>query len=359
MKRILITPLDWGLGHATRCIPIIRYLLSRQCEVFIGGSGGALALLRSEFPGLTFFDLPAYNPVYSKQDSMVWKMSLQLPKFFSVIANEHRVIKRIVRAHNIDLVISDNRYGCWSADVPSVFITHQSNILMPQRFGWLGGWIRKINETCINKFTHCWIPDYPEEHSIAGALIRFGKNNISSKVDYLGALSRFETRMNVSRRYDVIGICSGPEPQRTLLETLLRDQFTGSRLTFLLVRGVVKDTEVSNVSSQGTVVNFMTSRSLEEAIQASEIVVARSGYSTVMDMKALGKKAIFIPTPGQTEQEYLARRLKEKGIAFYMPQHRFNLQIALKEMENYTGFSQQPNQALWMGVIDKVLASGR
>src|SRR5687767_2527158 len=137
MKNVLITPLDWGLGHATRCIPIIRELLNRGCRVFIGGSGASLLLLRSEFPSLTFFSLPGYHPVYSSNTNMVWTMAKQIPKFMRTIRQEHSEVEKFIERNNIDLVISDNRYGCWSKKISSVFITHQLNILMPSQIRWM------------------------------------------------------------------------------------------------------------------------------------------------------------------------------------------------------------------------------
>ncbi|HYF66870.1 MAG TPA: glycosyltransferase [Ohtaekwangia sp.] len=347
MNRILITPLDWGLGHATRCIPIIRYLLSIKCDVFIGSSGRALQLLKIEFPDLQFFDLPAYAPTYSKSSFMVWKMGLQLPKFIRAISSEHEAVEKIVREHNIDVVISDNRYGCWSAAIPSVFITHQSNILMPKRFGWMSRWIRIANESLINKFQFCWIPDYPDDHSLAGELISFGNISFHADVKYIGSLSRFVPQTS-SYRYDVVAIISGPEPQRSILEQMLTDQLDKSGLKFLLIQGRPDRKVVHKINGQAEIVNFLTSEQLQEILPSANVIIARSGYSTIMDMKALERKVIFIPTPGQTEQEYLASRLKEKGVAYYMDQHKFDLALAMKESKAYMGFrnSSEKNNLL-------------
>src|SRR5205085_520772 len=122
----------------------------------------------------------------------------------------------------IQLIISDNRYGCWSSAVESVLITHQSNILMPKRFGWVGRWVRRTTNRLLNKFDACWIPDYPPPHSLAGELISFGTVKYRGRVDYIGTLSRFRhVDENAVAEYDVLAICSGPEPQRTVLEQML------------------------------------------------------------------------------------------------------------------------------------------
>lgn len=337
MKRVLVTPLDWGLGHATRCIPVIRELLSRKCEVLIAGHGDSLALLKAEFPGLRFFTLPGYCPAYPVAGkSMVLKMASQLPKFLNTIRKEHRVIEHLVREHEISCIISDNRYGCWSAAVPSVFITHQSNILMPKRFGWLSGWVRSRNEALMKRFTRCWIPDYPESHSLAGELISFGTRKSNIPFVYVGVLSRFKPAGNSQKKYDITAIFSGPEPQRTMVENKVLPQLQRSGLTYCVVRGAPS---LEPLNDQNCI-NFLTTQALEQIIKSTTLVIARSGYSTLMDMAALEKKVIFVPTPGQTEQEYLAKRMKEKGIAFFMEQEKFNLEYARAESMKFSGFSR-------------------
>src|SRR6478609_3806099 len=160
-KRVLVAPLDWGLGHATRCIPIIHELLKRNCEVSIATSGDALLLLKAEFPELQFFELPSYQVTYSRSIPFVTNIFLQLQKFLLVISKEHECVRKIIIEHKVDLVISDNRFGCWSKLVPSVMISHQTNILMPFHLKWLQPVINFFNRSQIKKFTECWIPDFP------------------------------------------------------------------------------------------------------------------------------------------------------------------------------------------------------
>lgn len=359
MKRVLVAPLDWGLGHATRCIPIIRLLLDAGCTVILGGSGISLALLKAEFPELAWVELPAYDPQYPGKGSMVWSMARQLPHFIATIRGEHRTLEGLVRDHAIDLVIADNRYGCWSASVPSIFITHQSNILMPQRFGWLAPWVRMANLRSIRRFTRCWIPDVPGSDSLAGNLISFGDSRHGLAVEYIGAVSRFRRSAGtVPQRYDVVAVCSGPEPQRSALEALLLRELEASDYTFALIRGVVKGKQTIQfvANGRGEVINFLPARALQECLEQAGTVIARSGYSTVMDMAALEKKVIFIPTPGQTEQEYLATRLKAQGIAFFMQQRNFVLTSAFSASNHYTGFAgSRMNDALLRQAVEKAL----
>ena len=340
---MLLTPLDWGLGHASRCIPVIRELQRQGCEVLIAGSGEALELLRKEFDGHAFFRLSAYAPRYSRNGSMSLTMARQLPHFINVITSEHREVERIIEKESIDIIISDNRYGCWSQKIPSVLITHQSNVLMP--FAMMQAPVRKVTESLINRFDNCWIPDLPEGDSLSGALTSFGKIRVKPDVTFIGWLSRFE-KSDTPQQFstDVLAIFSGPEPQREIFENILVPQLKNSGLRFRVVRGLAS---TSAKPDDPRIVNFLASRELQEWIQSSAAIIARSGYSTIMDMQALGKKAIFVPTPGQTEQEYLASRLMEKGIAFSMPQKELDLHYAMDESKKYTGFSPpQKNQLL-------------
>lgn len=354
MKRVLVTPLDWGLGHATRSLSIIRELERAECEVLIAGNGDSLELLKAELPHHNFFTLPGYDPVYPLNGSMVMTMARQLPRFVRVIKDEHRATESIVVKAKIDLIISDNRYGCWSEKAPSVLVTHQSNVLMPKRFGWLQIPVRKTTEHMMNRFTRCWVPDMPSPDSLTGELISFGAFRTNVPVEFIGWLSRFERRESTPDiLYDVLAICSGPEPQRSILERMLYSQLSSSGLSFRIVRGLPS----KDIQGDSRVVNMMTSSELQEAIESAALVIARSGYSTVMDMLALGKRAIFVPTPGQTEQEYLANVLMSKGIAYSMPQDAFDLSHALEKSKQYKGFTPQEKGDLLRQAVLRVLTN--
>jgi uncharacterized protein (TIGR00661 family) len=342
MIRVLVAPLDWGLGHATRCIPIVRELQAQGCDVFLAGSGDSILLLSKEFPQLKCFNLPGYEPRYPINGKLMpWRMAVQIPKFFKTISAEHKETERLVCEQRIDFVISDNRYGCWSDTAPSVFITHQSNILMPKRFGWMSAAVRKINEGYMRKFSECWIPDYPRERSLAGKLAEFGSVKQSLKIKHVGPLSRFESSESQPEQYDVLAIFSGPEPQRSLLEDIVYPQLKNSGLNYFVVRGKITD---KSVNDDSRVVNYLNSTELQKQICLSKVIIARSGYSTIMDMAALGKKVIFIPTPGQTEQEYLVASLNEKNIAYSVSQDEFRLMEALEEVKSTKGFTRHTHQ---------------
>jgi hypothetical protein len=290
-KRVLIAPLDWGLGHATRCIPIIRAFMERDCEVSIATSGPALLLLRREFPLLKFFELEPYSVRYSKSLSVVAAIFWQLGKIRKAIAREHAQLIKIVDENGFDLIVSDNRYGCWSDQVRSVFICHQLNLPMPRGFGWFRAFANRFHNRLVRKFSQVWIPDIPGELCLSGDMI---VTHLPSR--YVGILSRFK-KEQTALKYDLAIILSGPEPQRSVLEEIIRRQVPENKLKVVLVRGVVENEVQWKDESGLQVVNFLDSIQLEKMINQSRIIICRSGYSTVMDLASLGKNAILIPTP--------------------------------------------------------------
>ncbi|MDB5283835.1 MAG: glycosyl transferase family 28 [Bacteroidota bacterium] len=349
-KRILVAPLDWGLGHATRCIPLIRQLLAGGAEIFIASSGNALQLLQQELPNLRSFEITGYNPVYPNGSSMVKAMTGQMAKFIKAIAREHDEIETLVEKHNIDVIISDNRYGCYSKKARSIFITHQLNILMPFEWKWIERGVNYYNHKQIKEFSECWVP--APDNKLLKPLIKEVKG---VKARYIGHLSRFEKR-SLPKKYDVLVICSGPEPQKGIFEKLLTEQLQHSPFKSLVVRGEPASKAKNKNVGNAIICNFMNAEQLNNAIAESDIIVSRSGYSSVMDLAKLEKKAIFIATPGQTEQEYLATELMKREIAFSMKQSRFDLIKALKESENFTGFMKfEQDESLLKNAIQSIL----
>jgi uncharacterized protein (TIGR00661 family) len=336
MKRVLVAPLDWGLGHATRCIPIIRFLLQSGCEVILGGSGASLALLKAEFPELKTEELPGYKPTYPAFGSMMVNLALQAPRFLRTVLKENSATEKLVGKHGINLVISDNRYGCYSRKVPSVFITHQLNLIAPAGWGWLAASANYITHNFIRRFSACWVPDLPGS-VLSGKLSRTSNQLIK----FIGPLSRLRACPQ-THAYDLLAVISGPEPQRTLFEQAVTREIIKSGKKALLVRGIM-GTARNTIADGVEAVDHLNSDRLSEAMAASKMVLSRSGYSTIMDLARLGKKAIFVPTPGQTEQEYLAHRFKELQVAYCVEQKSFNLDEALHEAEKYTGFQNYFN----------------
>ena len=323
---VLIAPLNWGLGHATRCIPIINSLLQNDFEVTIASDGRALKLLQKEYPNLKTINLPSYDIRYTL-NNMILNIAFQIPKILRAIWKEKKEIKKVVEKVKPDIIISDNRYGCYSKKTKNIFLTHQVNIIIPIKL--LEKVVNFINHKLINKFDECWIPDYAGEKSLAGKL-SVNKRLKNSK--YIGILSRMEPQKQ-AKKYDIITILSGPEPQRTRFENRILKELENSDKKSLAVLGKSELIHQNEINKNLKVVSFLDSNELNKAIEESEIVICRSGYSSIMDLIKLGKKAILVPTPGQTEQEYLASSLKQTKQFCVQTQRTFSLKKGLAEME--------------------------
>ena len=338
-KKILIAPLNWGLGHATRCIPIIKALEENGFEPIIASDGVALALLKKEFPKLISIELPAYNIQYAENGkNFKWKLVAQLPKMVIAIKKEKAKIRKIVENYEIEGIISDNRLGVYSSRVPSVFITHQLNVLSGKT-SWL---TTKLHLRYLLKFNSCWVPDVSGAENLSGKLGHPEK--IVEKINYIGPLSRIEKK-TLPIKYDIMVLLSGPEPQRTLLEKKLIKELDNSSKEILFVKGIVESQQQIEKVNSISYYNFMNSEELSTAFNESEFVVCRSGYTTVMDLAKLEKKAFFIPTPGQYEQEYLAKKFKSEIVAPSCKQEKFKAS-KLEKIHFYKGFkdfSVDPN----------------
>lgn len=345
-KKILISPLDWGLGHATRCIPIIKELQSKGVEVIIAADGKPLELLKSEFPELIFEILPGYDVTYQNRGSFFFKILCKVPSILKMIRKEHLLLEKLIKKHNVDAVISDNRYGLWTNKVPCVFITHQVRILSPV----LEDLVFFLNLHFINRFDFCWIPDEASARNLSGKLSHI--ENLPSHAKFIGPLTRFRGDYPQEKRYDIMAIVSGPEPQRSIFEEKLKTQLKQLNKRALLVLGnpeIVQKSESGNL----TIVSHFNSVEMEKAVAASEVIICRGGYSTIMDLAVYGKKAVFIPTPGQTEQEYLAKRYAGKGWCVYQKQSEMNLEKAISRIPFMQGVPLiKQNKALSLAVND-------
>jgi UDP-N-acetylglucosamine transferase subunit ALG13 len=326
---VLIVPLDWGLGHATRCIPIINELIAEGFEVLLGAENEVAALFQKEFPALTIIPIQGYRVTYTKIKRLFFiKMLFQFFKINNAIKRERIWLENAIKKYNIQVVISDNRFGLYHKYVKSVFITHQLNIITGNRFA--DKIAQKINYKYINHFKECWVPDDMSENNLAGKLSH-PSINPSIPIKYIGAISRFK-KIEQAKTIDLAVLISGPEPQRTIFENLLLKQMKLLSLKMVLVRGLPlsKNTVLSKEENL-KIINHLPATALNELLLSTKMVIARSGYSTIMDLAKLQQIAILVPTPGQTEQEYLAKYLQEKKYCITENQAEFNLERALSK----------------------------
>jgi UDP:flavonoid glycosyltransferase YjiC (YdhE family) len=338
---VLIAPLCWGLGHATRCIPLIRHYLSEGKTVVLASDSEALALLRAEFPMLPSVALPAYRITYTSHN-MAWNMFLQLPKILKTIVAEHFALRKIVAAHDIQTIISDHRYGCFQPKIHSIFLSHQINIKIQshtEKYNWVEKIIGAFHRLYISRFfNETWIPDLENEaESLAGAL---SHGKLPQPHHYIGIQTRFALKKTKTDAYNslqtekkpylrtrIVAVLSGPEPQRTFFEnSILAQAQTLNQYDFTIVQGK-PNTEPPPTAAHIQLLPFLTADALFECLENADAIITRSGYSSLMDLSILQKPTLLVPTIGQTEQEYLARRCAQKPN--YTMQNQTDLDLAI------------------------------
>jgi UDP-N-acetylglucosamine transferase subunit ALG13 len=349
-KKVLIGLLDWGLGHTARTIPIITYLLQFQCQIFIAATNEQRKMLENEFTGLEFIGIEGYNVRYGdKKGSFTATILLQLPRLYGTIRRERTWLEEQMNIHHFDLVISDNRYGLYHPGCISVFITHQLNVISGLGVA-ADRMLRKIHYSFIKRFSACWVPDTAGSPNLSGILGHPG--DLPESIDYLGPLSRLEP-MPPDNKLDLLIILSGPEPQRSILESKLIAQLGQFKGSFLLVRGMPSalPTEIPFA------VNYLGSAALNQAISNAGMVISRSGYTSIMDLVKLQKKAILIPTPGQTEQEYLARHLDQQGIFMRAEQQSLNIEEILRKAASFPFNKVHPDFNQYRSVLSRFIQS--
>jgi uncharacterized protein (TIGR00661 family) len=331
--KVLIAPLDWGLGHATRCVPIIKTLIELNCKIYIAADGATASLLKKEFKEQNFIYLKGYYINYSqKKEELVLSILRQIPKILGRIYNENRWLKKAIKTYSLDAVISDNRFGLFTKKIPCVYLTHQLAIQTGHIL--TNAIAQKIHYYFIKKYTQCWVPD-ALENGIAGKLSHPQK--VPANVKYIGLLSRFEKLTFSEWVYDLCISISGPEPQRSIFEQLVLSQIKDFNGKVLIARGLPSSDEIMvPPNHQVTIVNHLLAHQLNTAIEQSKLFISRSGYTTIMDLIKLKKNAVLVPTPGQTEQEYLAKYLMEKKYFYTIDQADFSLKDILEEVSNFS-----------------------
>lgn len=331
---VVVALLDWGLGHLTRSVPIIRHLTDSHFHVIVACTPVQKSLLISEFGEIEFVECEGYSISYRK-NAWLTRLGLlfQTPKILTKIKQEHKWLASFLSQKKINLIVSDNRYGFFSNQIPSVIITHQLQI--ETGFGkWIDNWVNKMNYQRLAKFRECWVPDFESGANCAGSLSHPAKRP-DFRVRYLGALSRLEPRaMNKDR---VLVLLSGPEPQRSILEKQVIQQVAAlPNISFVLVRGLPKEQELPSFrSSNLVIINHLSATELSALLCSARYVIGRSGYTSIMDYLKLKAKAILIPTPGQAEQEYLAKYLEEQSLALRVEQKNFDLACSIEKADAF------------------------
>ena len=331
LHRVIVCPLDWGLGHASRMIPVIRSYIQHGYKVLLGGTGKSGALLKLTFPDLTFISIPSYPIRYSSRG--IWlipSLTLQLPLMLLSTLREHYRIKKIVKTYHIQIIVSDNRYGLYCRQAHSIFVTHQISPVLPPFLKWAEFPISIILRSIICRFDECWIPDHADAYfNLSGKLSHRFK--LPQNARYVGILSRFErnshfSKDNAEEIFSLVAITSGPEPQRSLFSEMIIAQALKLPFRILVINGLSENLpDLPEVHSLLKIVPHLEPDEFAEVLMKADKIICRSGYSSIMDLIAIGRTALLVPTPGQTEQQYLAKNLAGKGWFSYVSQSELSL----------------------------------
>jgi hypothetical protein len=306
-RRILISPLNWGLGHAGRMIPLALELRKRGHEIIFGVDRSIIPVIEKDLPDITIIALPGVRIRYSAVLPQYISIFLQVPRIVVAAFREFSALKSLAFELKPDIIISDNRFGFFHKDIFSVFVTHQLRIPFPKGMRFLEPAAVWLNMKIIGNFDLCLVPDYPGNENLSGRLSHQLK--LPDNVFYMGPLSRFsgattgESRINLPHPYYCL-ILSGPEPQRSLLFEKTIRVLSGIHLVIL--SGSPAPCAPEN-RHDITVMTNPDTATMRQVISGSSLVISRAGYSSVMELVSLGKGGVIIPTPGQTEQEYLGK----------------------------------------------------
>lgn len=351
-RKILYAVLNWGIGHATRSLPIIRELI-KEHDVTVLSTGRSLQLLKSELPHIDFIDQSDYSVKYTKRGgALLFSLFFQIPKILFRLREEHKFTEELIIRHKFDRIISDNRYGVYSESVPSYFITHQIRFKLPGGLKFFEPLSEWFNRSYFRNYRRVFIPDEKAEVNLSGSLSHGLKFVSNPKIIYAGILADIDGDEQEIQS-DYLFVISGPEPQRTIFEKKIIEQSKQLEGNKIIVRGVTESDEMYSDGST-KIYSSVKRDKLTAMIRGAETIISRPGYSTVMELVCYRKKALFIPTPGQTEQEYLARYYKSKGYFSYISQSEMELSRDLADLKDSVVPDFVPNKI--SGIINEIVS---
>mgnify|MGYP005838802461 CR=1 FL=1 len=336
-KRILFAVLNWGLGHATRSIPLIK-ALSRDNDVILASTGRSLHLLRQEFPDLQFVDFPDYGSHYSKFGFLLIPyLGLQIPVILWRLYKERRRTAILVDMLKLDMIFSDSRFGVYSSKVPSYFMTHQLRFPLPWYLRWMSPASEWYNAFVFHQFTKVFVIDVKEEPNLSKDLSHKGKIAQHEKLVYTGALSSIEPQ-DRDEDIDLLVSISGPESARTVFENLALRQIESVPGKKVVILGKPGESVHKKNGADLEIYNHVNRDQMATFMNRAKTIVCRSGYSTVMELVALNKQAVLVPTPGQTEQEYLAKYYQKSKLFPVVRQQDLDLNQAVSDANKTNGY---------------------
>ena len=338
--KIIYSVCSWGLGHATRSLPVIRKLIDENNEITIISNGRSLELLKKEIgSNIEYINIPDYPMLLSENArQFMAKSIIYWPLFIRKMQSGLSKLTKMLETKKCDIIISDGRYDIYSKKIPSFFISHQMRIMNPLRIRMFETGSEIFNLFFFKRFRGVIVPDYKED-SLSGDLSHNLKKIDEKKIHYVGVLSDFQKKKR-KKDIDYLISISGPEPQRTLLEKKLLSQVDQLDGSIVITLGKTEDKNVSD-NENILIYSFLTKEKRENLLNRAKLVVSRSGYSTIMDLAVIRTKALMTPTPGQIEQEYLSQYHNNKGTFYSVNQELLDLGRDVEIAKNMTGIQRE------------------
>jgi len=334
-RKILVAPLDWGLGHATRIVPIVEALQSEGHEVVLAADKRPYDFLAARFPQLKIVRCSGYDITYPENGNLLLHMVKNSVGFYQAVESEQRIATQLANEIKADVIISDNRLNFRADGRLNIYVTHQLNI----KAGVLSPVATAMHKKYYSKFDEVWVPDNSGAVNISGVLGHDA--NCAVPLFYLGPQTRFSSmeKHGIASHGKVVVMLSGPEPQRTLFENIVVAELIRTGINAIVLQGIPGKTSVSYPASNIELISHMNDEDILRTISGAEVVISRSGYSTLCDLASMGKRLIVVPTPGQTEQEYLADKHAADNLLVKAEQSDFNIMDCLEKVKRAKPFS--------------------
>lgn len=340
--RVLFAVHDWGLGHATRCLVLIRGLLEAGHSVSVLSYGRALRLLRQELADACEFielrDIP--KPLSRHAAAFYVKMSLSLPQVFLTFHRERRAVERLCAGGRFDRIVSDSRFGVCHPSIPSYYLFHSLRQIIPGRPRCLERLVELSQQRLLADGHKILIPD-EAQNGLAGDLCHNVDPSWNGRIEYIGILSSVE-RTAEEPDLDYFISVSGAEPQRTIFENMVLNQVRHLPGRVVVALGRPETSPAVEQDGRITVYSYLDRARQQQFMNRARLIITRSGYTTLMELAELGKRALLIPTVGQSEQEYLARHHEKRRNLHYVLQHKLDLAQDAQAAADYAGLPALP-----------------
>jgi len=338
-RRILFAVHDWGLGHATRSLVLIRALVQRGDAVTIlMAESPGLALLRAELgDACEFYPYEDIPKPFSRYPAVFYfRMSCSVPQIWLRFTLEQRLTERLVRERRLDAVVSDSRLGVWSREAPSYCVFHSLRQIIPGRPRQLERIVERAQRYALRGYRAILVPDVEGDDALAGDLAHDLDVDWRGKLVYIGPLSELQPN-GAAEDIDYFFSISGVEPHHTMLAERVLAALPALRGRSVVALGRPGSAADVRTVGNATIHGYLDRRAQGEMLARARVIVGRSGYTTLMEAAGFGKRALFVPTPGQSAQEYLAKFHCERGRVFSTVQSALDIACDLARAEAASG----------------------